>query len=88
MPTATLTSKGQITLPKDARERLGVVKGDVLELTYNSDGSIRLKPLIGSVRALAGLLHRPGQRTVSLEEMQASILESRAEDEVRIRSSS
>jgi len=31
MPTARITSKGQITLPKEVRERLGLDVGDELE---------------------------------------------------------
>lgn len=85
MPTATLSSKGQITLPKEVRDRLGAVQGDVLELTFNPDGSVRLRPLRGSVRSLAGLLHRPEQPPVSVEDMDASILDTCASDDERVR---
>ncbi len=37
MPRARMTSKGQITVPKEVRERLGVEPGDVLEFTYVGD---------------------------------------------------
>lgn len=87
MATATLSSKGQITLPKEVRQQLGVVKGDVLELTFAKDGSVRLRPLSTSVRSLAGMLHRPERPAMSLEDMERSILEGRAADDARIRGS-
>jgi antitoxin PrlF len=34
VPRSRMTSKGQITIPKEVRERLGVEPGDVLEFTY------------------------------------------------------
>ncbi|GGJ78393.1 AbrB/MazE/SpoVT family DNA-binding domain-containing protein [Deinococcus aquiradiocola] len=41
--TATLSSKGQLTLPKEVRERLGVQKGDEVEFTLDDHG-IHLRP--------------------------------------------
>ena len=43
MATSTLTSKGQITIPKSVRERLGLSAGDVLVFAVCADGSIRLE---------------------------------------------
>lgn len=43
MPASTLTSKGQITIPKSVRERLGLSAGDILEFAVSADGSIRLE---------------------------------------------
>jgi AbrB family looped-hinge helix DNA binding protein len=44
MSKATLTSKGQVTVPREIRERLGLSAGDKL-LFEVEDGSIRLKVL-------------------------------------------
>ena len=41
--TATISSKGQLTLPKEVRERLGVDKGDEVEFTLDDQG-IHLRP--------------------------------------------
>ncbi|TLZ20237.1 MAG: AbrB/MazE/SpoVT family DNA-binding domain-containing protein, partial [Gammaproteobacteria bacterium] len=38
MASATLTSKGQVTLPKSVRERLGVEAGDRLEFIESEQG--------------------------------------------------
>jgi AbrB family looped-hinge helix DNA binding protein len=43
MPTSTLTSKGQVTVPKAIRERLGLVEGDVLEFSVAEDGRIEVR---------------------------------------------
>jgi AbrB family looped-hinge helix DNA binding protein len=43
MPIATLTSKGQITLPKDVRQRLRVHAGDTVEFVVGADGEIRVR---------------------------------------------
>lgn len=48
--TATLSSKGQITIPKAIRERLGITAGDRVVLTVE-DGAIVLRPLHGSIVA-------------------------------------
>ena len=37
MPRARMTSKGQVTIPREVRERLGVEPGDALEFTYAGD---------------------------------------------------
>ncbi|MCP3963582.1 MAG: AbrB/MazE/SpoVT family DNA-binding domain-containing protein [bacterium] len=85
MPTSTLTSKGQITIPKQVRDRLGVHQGDRIEFVLEPSGPVSLRPLKRSARDLAGFLHRPGAGTVSQPEMDAGVLELIAEDDERIR---
>ncbi len=86
MPTATLTSKGQVTIPKEVRQQLGIGQGDRLEFVVEDDGSLTVRPLRASVRELAGLLHRPSRRAVTLREMKEAVSELLADDDERIRS--
>jgi antitoxin PrlF len=72
MATATLTSKGQITLPKDVRERLGVGAGDKVEFIETAPGSFRLVAATRDVRHLRGIIPKLG-RPVSIEEMNRAI---------------
>ena len=73
MASSTLTSKGQITLPKVVRERLKVVPGDTVEFILDSEGNIRVRAGHDDVRSLRGLLRRRGRRSVSVERMNAAI---------------
>lgn len=61
---AALTSKGQTTIPKEIRDRLGVQPGDRLTFTLMPDGTVRLRAKNKSVLALAGRLRRKGQKPV------------------------
>ena len=73
MPTATLTTKGQVTIPKEVREHLGIDTGDRLSFVVQEDGTVMVEPLTRHVRELGGLLRRPGQRPVSISQMDAGI---------------
>lgn len=71
MLESTVTTKGQTTLPKDVRKALGLQPGDKLRYIL-LDGEIRLlraRPVLD----LEGVLRRPGQKTVTLEEMEEAI---------------
>ena len=74
MPTATLTSKGQVTLPRKVREFLNVGTGDRLEFVLESD-QVVLRANQGSLGALKGALRDQVRRPVSLAQMDAAILE-------------
>ena len=54
MSAATVTSKGQITVPKDIRERLGLRAGDRIAFREREDGSIVVEPETVSLMTLAG----------------------------------
>jgi antitoxin PrlF len=73
MPTATMTTKGQVTIPKEIREHLKIDIGDRLSFVVQEDGSVIVKPITRDVRELGGLLRRPEQRSVSLREMDEGI---------------
>lgn len=72
MATATLTSKGQVTIPREVRTNLGVGAGDRLDFVRLEDGNYAIVPASHSIRSLKGVLRRPAQ-PVSLEDMQKAI---------------
>ena len=73
MPTATLTSKGQITLPKAIRDKFHLHPGDRVEFILQGNEEVVMKPATIDVGELKGILHRPGRKAVSVEEMDAAI---------------
>ncbi|MBX7245356.1 MAG: AbrB/MazE/SpoVT family DNA-binding domain-containing protein [Candidatus Sumerlaeaceae bacterium] len=73
MPSATLTVKGQLVIPKEIRDRLGLKPGDKLDFLPQESGDILMRPLVQDVSKLRGLLRRPGAKPVSLEEMDTAV---------------
>ena len=73
MAAATLTSKGQTTIPKEIRDFLGVGPGDKLDFVVESDGRVILRPATLDVRQLRGMLKRSGRKAVTLEEMDKAV---------------
>jgi antitoxin PrlF len=76
MAVATITSKGQMTLPKAIRERLGLKPGDQVELTPTEDGLVtmrarRRRPL----SEVLGTLPNNGVR-LTIEEMDEAIAQA------------
>ncbi|MCI4645933.1 MAG: AbrB/MazE/SpoVT family DNA-binding domain-containing protein [Hyphomonadaceae bacterium] len=72
MSTATLTSKGQLTLPKDVRLALGVGPGDRVDFVQMEDGNFAVLAATHSVKTLKGLIRKP-KEPVSLEDMDEAI---------------
>jgi len=70
--TATLTTKGQITIPVDVRRALNVEAGDRVEFVQVEPGRFEVVATTRSVRELKGRFGKP-QRTVTIEEMNAAI---------------
>ena len=69
MPRATMTSKGQITIPKSVRDALHLNPGDRVDFILDGEGKVVLRPATLDVRDLEGILHRPGMKPVSVERM-------------------
>lgn len=79
----SVTSKGQTTIPKEVRDQLGLDTGTRIEwIVENGQATVRPRKL----RAidLAGILHRPGMRPLTVEEMDQATGEYLAEDDRRI----
>ena len=64
---ATLTSKGQTTIPKPIRDSLGMKAGDKMSFTLMPDGVVLMRVKNKRVSELAGLLHKKGRKPVSIE---------------------
>ena len=79
MPTATITSKGQTTIPKEIRELLNLHPGDRLDFLVEVDGRVYVQPINVEVESLKGILHRPDRALVSIEQMDQAILNSAVE---------
>ena len=65
----TLTSKGQVTVPREIRDRLGLKSGDKLAFTLLSDGTLIVRAKTKRLTDIAGSLTRPGQPVVTIEDM-------------------
>jgi antitoxin PrlF len=74
MPSATLTSKGQVTIPKEIREALNVEAGDRLDFVLDAPGRVVVRAGTADIEDLKGLLHRPGRPAVTVEDMTAAIV--------------
>lgn len=73
MAAATVTSKGQITIPVRVRTALGVDAGDRIEFVEVGKGEFNIVAATHSLRELSGFLKRKGRKPVSIEEMNAAI---------------
>lgn len=80
MHTATMTSKGQMTVPKPIRDRLRIGAGDLVDFIINDRGEIVVRAATSDVRELKGLLRagRAGKPAVSIERMNTAILREHA----------
>ncbi|CAN5833886.1 AbrB/MazE/SpoVT family DNA-binding domain-containing protein [soil metagenome] len=78
MATTTMTSKGQLTVPKQVREELGLTPGTRVSFTRTTAGDYVLSVRTRSVRDLRGCLSHQGP-PVSLEQMDEAIAAGAAE---------
>lgn len=76
---ATITSKGQVTLPKVIRDRLHLEPGDRIEFILEGDDALRVAPVTASVTQLKGMLSKPDV-PVTLQEMDEAIARAAADD--------
>ena len=72
MSTATITSKGQITIPASVRQALKVETGDRVEFIEVEPGRFEFFAATRSVRDLKGMFGKPA-RPVSIDEMNRAI---------------
>lgn len=70
---ATLTSKGQLTLPKAARDALDLKTGQRFEVGVSDAGDLILKPQRTDALAVRGILKSSHPKALTLREMDAGI---------------
>lgn len=75
MATATITSKGQVTIPKKIRDKLGLQAGDHLNFDIDSEGKIIIQPEKKDTDTAYGILQRDNQETLTIEEMDSGVAE-------------
>ena len=73
MALATLTTKGQLTIPKKIRETLKLHTGDKIEIVVTGDGEAIIRPVSKNVDDIFCKLHRSGRKAVTLEAMDDAI---------------
>ncbi|MDR0945781.1 MAG: AbrB/MazE/SpoVT family DNA-binding domain-containing protein [Bifidobacteriaceae bacterium] len=73
MPTATVTSKGQVTLPVALRRDLGIRPGTQVEFEEMADGWVRMRPRTGRMADLAGFFGTWEGPAASLEDMDRAV---------------
>jgi antitoxin PrlF len=75
MLTSIITNEGQIIIPREIREVLNLHPGNRIDFIIEN-GRVYVQPADVDVRSLSGLLYKPGRKPVSLEEMDAAIVQS------------
>ena len=73
MSTATVTSKGQITIPVDIRASLSLEAGDRINFVFDDElGIVVFLPAIKNVTSLKGIVAKP-DTPVSIEDMNTTV---------------
>ena len=78
MAGSTVTSKGQVTIPKEIRESLRIGPGDRLTFVVRADGVVELRPETTDLNSLYGVLRHKG-RAITIERMNRDIGDAAAD---------
>jgi AbrB family looped-hinge helix DNA binding protein len=78
MQTSTLTSKGQITIPKEIRDQLQLRVGQRLEFQVDARKQLVLTPKVRDIRTLKGIVRGPRRRSVTVRQMNRAIADGYA----------
>ena len=77
MPLSTLTTKGQVTIPKDIRETLHLYKGDKVEFIISDTNEVILRPVTKKVSDVFGSLSNyKKESSITVEKMNEAIKEN------------
>jgi len=85
MPTATMTSKGQITIPVKVRKALGLKPGVRIDFYEIEDGEYAFRPKTGSIMDMKGCIPKL-DHVLSIEEMNQTVLDYATELDAATRS--
>lgn len=73
MPRSTVTSKGQITIPKEVRDQMGLKPGDRIDFVKDRAGRFSLKTINTDFRSLRGILKSRRTKPLTIREMDEAI---------------
>ena len=73
MAFATLTTKGQVTIPKEIRELLQLHTGDKIEIIVTEKREAIIRPISKKVDDIFGKLHKPDRKAIPLEAIDDAI---------------
>lgn len=79
MALATMTSKGQVTIPKEVREKLSIKPKDRLVITVIGDHAV-VHPLHGDILGLKGFLHKKGMKPIDFRKLRQEAEEGMAQE--------
>jgi antitoxin PrlF len=85
MPTTTVTSKGQITIPAEIRKALKLKPGNRIDFYETENGEYVLRPKNRSIREMEGCIPRL-DHVPTIEEMNQAVLDRAAELDAATRS--
>jgi len=76
---ATVTSKGQVTLPRELRRRLGIQRGSRIRFSIPSSGAVKVEPVLYDLEDLWNMADRGRQTSgvMTFEEMDAAKIRRR-----------
>ena len=72
MSAATVTSKGQITIPAKIRAILNLHTGDKVNFIVDESGGVRFVPVTTDVKSLKGIVPKP-EKPVSVDDMKNTV---------------
>ena len=72
MSTATITAKGQITIPVEIRRRLDLKTGDKINFLIDEDNLVKFSPVTQNITTLKGMVAKPS-KPVSINQMKTTI---------------
>jgi antitoxin PrlF len=73
MTIAKVTSKGQVTIPLEIRQKLALQAGSRIDFVLTEEGRVVVQPVHSSLKSLKGVFHGARQQPVSLDDMADAI---------------
>lgn len=73
---ATVTDKGQVTVPKELRDKMGIVPGSKLDFELTEHGTLYVRVLARGADKLFGIVHRTHQAPLDVAAMDEGIAEA------------
>ena len=73
MSQATLTSKGQVTIPKAVREQLDLKVGDRIDFVVNDAGEAVIRLVSRSTEEVQGMLSHRARTPITVEQMDEAV---------------